>query len=1074
MKNGWVLMCVLLAVTAFVNAADPVGQWTFDNAGDLTQATVGSDLTLVGSHSATAGIDGGDGAASIGVGSYYNCSHGIAANGGGSFVNEWSLLVDFKYPILTWISFFQTSTSNSNDADCFVRGGGGVVGSLGLSATNYSTSATTAETWYRMVVTVDNGSFYRIYVNGSLWLEGIVQSVDGSYSLDSALLLFADENSEDNEVHVSEVALYDQALTAGDVAALGGPGGEAPPFEAFETSPYLQNVKQDGMTIMWELADSATCSVDYGLDTGYGSTNGTTQITSAGGTEVYTSVLTGLSAGTTYCYRVNVGGVTGEDQTFTTAPAGEIDFSFGTWGDSQGSSAATTPMIAHLGQNVDIAIAAGDMCESGTTYSSVDAYFLNRIHVNLGPASVPLYVAWGNHDGYVCKQFASHPAGDSYGNFSFDYSGCHFICIDDDTWPAGDGASVSDETWPFPQAALDWIEADLQQAVANEARAIFLFIHRAPYYERWYEGQYDLQDYLRPMMEAYGVDICFSGHMHGYERGELNGVYYCVAGGGSWLDYGEPLTVDYPHMTVGGYTDTWSAYGINGGLVNGYVEVEVTSAGWIATMQGFNSDGTVKTGVTDVFSKTFVPDYDPPTPDPATFEVAPAADSDMAISMTATTGTDISGVLYYFTETSGNPGGSDSEWQSSSSYTDTGLDPSTQYTYTVTMRDSQGNTGTASSSASATTMDPIPLGDIDAYVRAGTYGNTNYGSAILLNIKNDIDVNYDREAYLRFAYTDPGTALSSATLYLTPIGIGTDTSSMTIRVRLLDDADDGWDESTITWNNKPTGTGLETTFSGPFTVGQTVSVDVTTLVDQAMNANEVATFQLDATNAVGSQRWVDLGSRENATAAYRPSLDVVFDGTPDTDPPTPDPMTFATAPVATGATSISMTATTASDASGVEYYFTCTAGGGNDSGWQDSATYEDTGLAPSTQYTYTVTARDKSTNQNTTAASNPASATTDAAPNPPAAPSGLSATAISASQINLSWTDNATDETGFKIERSKRDNSSFEQVATVGANVTSYSDTGLKKNTTYYYRVRATNADGDSAHSNEASAKTPK
>jgi chitodextrinase len=99
---------------------------------------------------------------------------------------------------------------------------------------------------------------------------------------------------------------------------------------------------------------------------------------------------------------------------------------------------------------------------------------------------------------------------------------------------------------------------------------------------------------------------------------------------------------------------------------------------------------------------------------------------------------------------------------------------------------------------------------------------------------------------------------------------------------------------------------------------------------------------------------------------------------PDTTPPSPDPMTWATVPYATGSTSISMAATTASDISGVEYYFECTAGGGNDSGWQDSASYTDTGLTPETQYTYRVQARDKSTNQNTTGWSSEQSATTNA------------------------------------------------------------------------------------------------
>ena len=71
-----------------------------------------------------------------------------------------------------------------------------------------------------------------------------------------------------------------------------------------------------------------------------------------------------------------------------------------------------------------------------------------------------------------------------------------------------------------------------------------------------------------------------------------------------------------------------------------------------------------------------------------------------------------------------------------------------------------------------------------------------------------------------------------------------------------------------------------------------------------------------------------------------------------------------------------MTATMALDQSGVEYYFTCVSGGGHDSGWQDSAAYEDSGLVTNTVYAYTVTARDKNPNHNTTAPSQVSSART--------------------------------------------------------------------------------------------------
>jgi hypothetical protein len=90
----------------------------------------------------------------------------------------------------------------------------------------------------------------------------------------------------------------------------------------------------------------------------------------------------------------------------------------------------------------------------------------------------------------------------------------------------------------------------------------------------------------------------------------------------------------------------------------------------------------------------------------------------------------------------------------------------------------------------------------------------------------------------------------------------------------------------------------------------------------------------------------------------------------------------------------------------------------------------------------------------------------------PAAPSGLAASAVSSSQINLTWTDNSTNETGFKVERGTSSSGPWTLVTTTGANATSFSNTGLSAATTYYYRVRATNGSGDSANSNTASATT--
>ena len=92
---------------------------------------------------------------------------------------------------------------------------------------------------------------------------------------------------------------------------------------------------------------------------------------------------------------------------------------------------------------------------------------------------------------------------------------------------------------------------------------------------------------------------------------------------------------------------------------------------------------------------------------------------------------------------------------------------------------------------------------------------------------------------------------------------------------------------------------------------------------------------------------------------------------------------------------------------------------------------------------------------------------------PPTAPSGLSATATSPNSIDLSWTDNASNETNFVVQRSTTSGSGFATIATLGVNTNSYTDaSGLSASTTYYYRVYATNGAGDSGFSNEASATT--
>jgi len=130
--------------------------------------------------------------------------------------------------------------------------------------------------------------------------------------------------------------------------------------------------------------------------------------------------------------------------------------------------------------------------------------------------------------------------------------------------------------------------------------------------------------------------------------------------------------------------------------------------------------------------------------------------------------------------------------------------------------------------------------------------------------------------------------------------------------------------------------------------------------------------------------------------------------------------------------------------------------------------FANTGLSPSTTYSYAVAAFDAA--GNLSARSGPASATTPAAPDttPPSVPTGLTASAVSSSQINLSWAA-SSDNVGVSGYRVYRDGA---QIATTST--TFFANTGLSPSTTYSYAVAAFDAAGNlSARSSPASATTP-
>lgn len=122
---------------------------------------------------------------------------------------------------------------------------------------------------------------------------------------------------------------------------------------------------------------------------------------------------------------------------------------------------------------------------------------------------------------------------------------------------------------------------------------------------------------------------------------------------------------------------------------------------------------------------------------------------------------------------------------------------------------------------------------------------------------------------------------------------------------------------------------------------------------------------------------------------------------------------------------------------------------------------------PSTQYSFRVRAYSATLNEY----SQPSNVVEVLTPASPAAPSNLTATPVSDSQVELCWVDSDDNETGFTIER-RTDTSTWVPIASIGANQTIYTDSGLSEGTAYYYRMRATNSVYVSPRSNMDFATT--
>ncbi|MBK9376504.1 MAG: SUMF1/EgtB/PvdO family nonheme iron enzyme [Holophagales bacterium] len=422
---------------------------------------------------------------------------------------------------------------------------------------------------------------------------------------------------------------------------------------------------------------------------------------------------------------------------------------------------------------------------------------------------------------------------------------------------------------------------------------------------------------------------------------------------------------------------------------------------------------------------------------------------------------------------------------SATSYPDTTCSPSTTYYYRVRATNSAGDSG-YSNEANATTPAAPPAAP--SGLSASAASSTQINLVWMDNATNETGYKVERKTGTAGTWGQIGTAGASATSY--PDTTCSPSTTYYYRVRATNGAGDSGSSNeanattpaappaapsglsasaasssqiNLVWMDNATnetGYKVERKTGTAGTWGQigTAGASATSYPDTTCSPSTTYHYRVRATNSAG-----DSGSSNEANATT----------------PAP-PVTIPAAPSGLSASAASSTqinlvwVDNATNETGhkVERK-TGTAGiwGQIGTAGASATSYPDTTCSPSTTYYYRVRATNGAGDSGH---SNEASATTPAPPvTIPAAPSGLSASAASSTQINLVWVDNATNETGYKVERKTGTAGTWGQIGTAGASATSYPDTTCSSSTTYYYRVRATNSAGDSSFSNEVSGTTP-
>lgn len=361
------------------------------------------------------------------------------------------------------------------------------------------------------------------------------------------------------------------------------------PDETFDIGPYLMQPKPTSIIVKWRSVEEEDGEVLYGLD----ETLGLSKV-EEGVSNLHEIKIDDLTPNTRYFYRVRSGERTGEIHHFYTAPTPEQGFSAVIWGDSQSHPERFAQHVDHMiALNPYLALGVGDHVSEGGVFSQ----WKERL---FGPArglfhEVGFYAAIGNHarnhqNWYDFMSFP-HPEDDPQHEsfYSFTYGNAFFLVIDTDK-----------PYFPIGHVDTD-ISAFVKEQVASpEAQAAkwrFALSHVPGFAEAWGDGACDdygtnpsIKGWFYELLNEHEFHAHFSGHMHGYERGQSENLVTLITGGGgggldAWCDELPEVSVvhyvhHFLHMEIGCETTRISAYDLDGALFD-WVEISADDYGTI-------------------------------------------------------------------------------------------------------------------------------------------------------------------------------------------------------------------------------------------------------------------------------------------------------------------------------------------------------------------------------------------------------------------------------------------------------------------------------------------------------------